>query len=65
MINALIIGSHSYHVQIILLDITEFDVILGIDWLMQYGVYIDYHKCKLLVGQKDGKMITFRMRSPN
>lgn len=32
--DALYIGKHNYLVQLILLDIAEFDVILGMNWLM-------------------------------
>lgn len=44
MMDALYIGGRNYSAQLILLYMLEFDVILVMDWLMQYNVYIDFWK---------------------
>lgn len=48
--NSLIIGEHHYAAQLILLEISKFDLILGMDWLGEHDVCIDYQKRKLRIG---------------
>ncbi|XP_070046053.1 uncharacterized protein [Nicotiana tomentosiformis] len=37
------IGSHETRVDLLLLDMVDFDVILGMDWLSPYHAILDYH----------------------
>ncbi|CAN6445433.1 unnamed protein product [Victoria cruziana] len=64
MINDLYVGKTSYPVQLILLDMSEFDVILGMNWLAEYGDRINCQKRKIIVGRQDGETMTFRARDP-
>lgn len=51
MTDVLIIVGRCYPAQLILLEFSEFDLILGMDWLAEHNVYIeDYKKKELAIG---------------
>lgn len=64
MMDALYIEGRTYPIQLILLDMTEFDIILGKDWLVQYNMYIDCHKLELVVGKDNEQPVIFIARKP-
>lgn len=41
---SLVIGERSMNAKLIALSLSEFDVILGMNWLSKYHVAIDYYK---------------------
>ena len=47
-------------VDLRVVDISEFDVILGIDWLMAHRVVIDYDSRKITAYTQDGIVLRFR-----
>lgn len=60
VIDSLIIGSHEYLAQLILLDMEEFDIILGMDWLKQNNILKSCQKCKLIMRHEDREVVVFR-----
>ena len=42
------------------MDMLEFDVILGIDWLTAYRVFIDYERRKVIAYTPNGTRVTFQ-----
>ncbi|KAL0295660.1 UNVERIFIED_CONTAM: hypothetical protein Scaly_3094300 [Sesamum calycinum] len=43
------IGDVNLPVDLVVMDLKEFDVILGMDWLAQHRVVIDYYKKKVMI----------------
>ena len=43
-----------------IMDMSEFDVILGMDWLTAYRVVIDYERTRVTVGTQDGTRVVFQ-----
>ena len=41
------------------MDMSEFDVILGMDWLTTYRVVIDYERRRVTTYTRDGTCVTF------
>ncbi|CAN6462677.1 unnamed protein product [Victoria cruziana] len=60
MVNDLYIGENSYPAQLILFEMTEFDIILGMDWLMQHGVQINYKRKEIIINRGSGQPIMFK-----
>ncbi|CAN6472335.1 unnamed protein product [Victoria cruziana] len=60
MVNDLYIGENSYPAQLILFEMTKFDIILGMDWLIQHGVQIDCKKKEVIINQGNGQPIIFK-----
>ena len=46
-------------VDLRVMDITEFDVILGMDWLTAYKVVIDYERRRVIAYTQDGTRVVF------
>ena len=42
------------------MDMSEFDVILGLDWLTTYQVVIDYESRRVIAYAPDGTCFTFK-----
>ncbi|CAN6453895.1 unnamed protein product [Victoria cruziana] len=59
-VDCLRIEDCDYLVRLILLDILEFDIILGMDWLACHGVIVDCQKRRLIVGSKTGPQRVFK-----
>ena len=47
-------------VDLRVIDMLEFDVILGMDWMMAYRVVIDYERRGVTVYTQDGTRVTFQ-----
>ena len=47
-------------VDLRVMDMIEFDVILGIDWLMTHQVIIDYERWRVTAYTQDGTRVTFQ-----
>ncbi|CAN6454590.1 unnamed protein product [Victoria cruziana] len=60
MVNDLYIGENSYPAQLIRFEMTKFDIILGMDWLIQHGVQIDCKKKEVIINQGNGQPIIFK-----
>ncbi|CAN6455797.1 unnamed protein product [Victoria cruziana] len=60
MVNDLYIGENSYPAQLILFEMTEFDIILGMDWLIQHRVQIDCKRKEIIISQDSSQPITFK-----
>ena len=46
-------------VNLRIMDMSEFDVILGMDWLTAYGVVIDYERRSVTAYTQDGTRVVF------
>ena len=47
-------------VDLIVMDMTEFDVILGMDWLTAHRVVIDYDRRRVTAYTRDGVCVVFQ-----
>ena len=47
-------------VDLRIMDMSEFDVILGMDWLIAYKVVIDYERRRVIVYTQDGTRVVFQ-----
>ena len=43
-----------------ILDMSEFDVILGMDWLIAYGIVIDRERRRVIAYTQDGTRVVFQ-----
>ncbi|CAN6446159.1 unnamed protein product [Victoria cruziana] len=50
VVDELYLEDRSFPATLILLDMVEFDIILGMDWLVRHGVMVDCQKRRLIVG---------------
>ena len=46
-------------VDLRVMDMSEFDIILGMDWLMTYRVIIDCERRRVTAYTQDGTLVTF------
>ena len=46
--------------DLIIMDISEFDVILGMDWLIAYRIVIDYERRRVTAYTQDGTRVVFQ-----
>ncbi|KAL5564867.1 hypothetical protein UlMin_028031 [Ulmus minor] len=54
------IESHRLLADLIVLPMTQFDVILGMDWLSKYQTIIDCHWARVIIGTEDGGVVTYQ-----
>ncbi|KAL5540955.1 hypothetical protein UlMin_044247 [Ulmus minor] len=54
------IESHRLLADLIVLPMTQFDVILGMDWLSKYQTIIDCHRARVIIGTEDGGVVTYQ-----
>ncbi|XP_074327993.1 uncharacterized protein LOC141665906 [Apium graveolens] len=54
------ISGYSFHVSLIHFQLGEFEVILGMDWLVEHGAQIDYKKKKVILKSPQGKKVEFK-----
>ncbi|KAL5547177.1 hypothetical protein UlMin_006864 [Ulmus minor] len=54
------IESHRLLVDLIVLPMTQFDVILGMDCLSKYQTIIDCHRARVIIGTEDGGVVTYQ-----
>ena len=47
-------------VDLRILDMSEFDVILGMDWLIAYGIIIDCERRRVTAYTQDGTRVVFQ-----
>ena len=47
-------------VDLRIIDLSEFDVILGMDWLTAYRVVIDYERRRVTAYTQDGTRVVFQ-----
>ena len=47
-------------VDLRIMDMSEFDVILGMDWLIAYGIVIDYERRRVTAYTQDGTRVVFQ-----
>ena len=47
-------------VDLRIMDMSEFDVILGMDWLTAYRVFIDYERKRVTAYTQDGTRVVFQ-----
>ena len=47
-------------VDLRIMDMSEFDVILGMDWLTAYRVVIDYERRRVIAYTQDGTRVIFQ-----
>ena len=60
------IDQEVFEADLIQLDLLEFDIILGMDWLSKHGATIDCQKQKVTLKSKKGKRVTiWGMNSDN
>ncbi|KAL5556368.1 hypothetical protein UlMin_038604 [Ulmus minor] len=52
--------SHRLLVDLIVLLVTQFDVILGMYWLSKYQTIIDCHRARVIIGTEDGGMVSYQ-----
>ena len=43
-----------------IMDMSEFDVILGMDWLTVYRVVIDFERMRVIAYKQDGTRVVFQ-----
>ena len=48
-----------FHTNLILLEVYDFDVILGIDFLSKYDTNIDYHRKIMTIRKPKGEWVKF------
>ena len=53
------LGKEKLHADLIILDLFDFDVILGMDWLARYRAIIDCNEKRVLFSPLDGPYFTF------
>ena len=54
------IESHRLLADLIVLPMTQFDVISGIDWLSKYQTIIDCHWARVIIDTEDGGVVTYQ-----
>ena len=47
-------------VDLRIMDMSKFDVILGMDWLIAYRVFIDYERMRVTAYTRDGTHVVFQ-----
>ncbi|KAL5563225.1 hypothetical protein UlMin_032972 [Ulmus minor] len=52
--------SHRLLADLIVLPMTQFDVILGMDRLSTYQTIINFHWVRVIIGTEDGGMVTYQ-----
>ena len=52
------INQEVFEADLIQLNLLEFDIVLGMDWLSKHGAAIDYQKQKVTLKSKEGKKVT-------
>ncbi|KAL5537712.1 hypothetical protein UlMin_045551 [Ulmus minor] len=57
------IESHRLLADLIVLPMTQFDVILGMDCLSKYQTIIDCHRTRVIIGTEDGGVVTYQKHS--
>lgn len=62
--NALIIEERYYSAQLILLELSKFDLILDMDWLGEHDVHIDCKKKELGIGCNTRYLVTIAAQKP-
>ena len=55
----IIIAKHEFPGDLILFNISEFDIILGTDWLTIYGENIDYKDLKVTLKDAESQEVCF------
>ncbi|KAL5578634.1 hypothetical protein UlMin_011076 [Ulmus minor] len=55
-----IIKSHRLLADLIVLPMTQFDVILGMNWLSKYQTIIHCHRAKEIIGTEDGGVVIYQ-----
>lgn len=61
MIDDLYIEEHRYEAKLVIFDMSEFDIILGMGCLLQHNLQIDYQQKEILVGQvSDWLVVEFK-----
>ncbi|CAN6483876.1 unnamed protein product [Victoria cruziana] len=63
LVEGLYIEDRAFPAQLILLDMTEFDVILGMDWLARHSVLVDCQKRRLIVGPGSQSQRVFKTQT--
>ncbi|CAN6459038.1 unnamed protein product [Victoria cruziana] len=63
LVEGLYIEDRAFPAQLILLDMTKFYVILGMNWLARHGVLVDYKKHKLIVGPSSQSQRVFKTQA--
>ncbi|CAN6447714.1 unnamed protein product [Victoria cruziana] len=63
LVEGLYIEDRAFPAQLILLDMIEFDVILGMDWLAQHEVLVDCQKHRLIVGPGSQSQRVFKTQT--
>ncbi|XP_074342544.1 uncharacterized protein LOC141680138 [Apium graveolens] len=54
------ISGYNFPVSLIPFQLGEFDIILGMDWLVENGAQIDYKKKKVILKSPQGKKVEFK-----
>ena len=50
-------------VDLVVLDMSDFDVILGVDWLMNYRAVIDCHDLVIKFNMPDGDQFVYKFEA--
>jgi len=53
------IGGTTFHVDLIQFDLSDFDIILGINWLHTCGAKIDCEDIKVILKDEKGRKVCF------
>jgi len=53
------IGETTFSVDLIQFDLSDFDVILGMNWLHAYGAKIDCEDLKVILKDEKGRKVSF------
>ena len=56
----LFIGEHRFSANLFVLLISEFDVILGMDWLTKYQAMVEYYRRRVILQKKSGQVVEFQ-----
>ncbi|KAL5545258.1 hypothetical protein UlMin_009042 [Ulmus minor] len=62
---SVMIESHRLLADLIVLPMTQFDVILGINWLSKYRTIIDCHQERVIIGTEDSGIVTYQANQGN
>ena len=59
----IVIGEHKLSADLYVITMTEFDVILGMDWLTKYQAIVDCHRKRVSLFTKNGQVIEFQAKT--
>ena len=58
----LFFGEHRFSTDLFVLPMSEFDVILGMDWLTKYQATLDCYRRRVILQKKRGQVVEFKAK---